>query len=51
MRVFPSVDGSSARAELLEESARKTWDNGATARLLCSRSRVLSSVAFVGELL
>ena len=49
MRVLPSIDGSSGMLELVDESARKTRDSGATARLLRARSRSLSGARFAGE--
>jgi hypothetical protein len=49
MRVLPSAEGSSGRADPVEELAGRMQATGAGARSLCARWLSLSGAAFAGE--
>jgi hypothetical protein len=49
MRVLPSADGSTERAEPVEELTERMRVTGVGARSLCARWRSLSGAAFAGE--
>ncbi len=49
MHVLPSADGSTGRAEPVEELAGRVLVTGDGARSVCARWRSLSGAAFAGE--